>query len=388
MQSHITITPKGERWYRKGHPWIYKDDLKKPTPNVSGQVVAVKASDGRLLGQAFYNGVSKIALRFLTEEPGVSVDRDFWAGRFEAALEYRRRVVQESNACRLIYSEADGFPGLIVDRYDTVLVFQVQSLGMEQILPLLTELAVEATGAKTVIAFNESPVRKLEGLPQERKVLLGADPGRLEITEGNRRYIVDFQRGQKTGIYLDQRENRLRARDFSRGRVLDAFAYQGAFSLQVADRAGEVLALEDSEGAVGLMKENLALNGVENVTVEKVNAFDRLKALDKEKQEFDLVILDPPAFAKSKQDVPNARRGYREINLRAMKILKPGGTLISCSCSHNVTDELFLEILSEASVGAGRAVRLVEIRTQAKDHPILLTHPESKYLKCLVLEVI
>ncbi len=386
VPAEITITPKGERWHRSGHPWIYQDDLMAGDATLSGQVVQVKGPNGRPLGQAFYNGASKIALRWVTDDPEKKADRSFWEERFRAALEYRQRVVQDSTAYRLISSEADGFPGLIVDRYDSTLVFQVLSLGIDRILPLIVELAVEMARPKAIVACNDSSVRKLEGLPLERKTLFGEPPNRIEVKEGDRRYLVDVWKGQKTGAYLDQRENRLHARDFARGRVLDAFAYQGGFSLQMADRAEHVLAIEDSEWAAGVLKENLSLNSLTNVQVERANAFDRLKAMETQGERFDVVILDPPAFAKNKQEAPDAWRGYREINLRAMRILKPGGTLISCSCSHNISDEMFLEILREAATGARRVVRLLEIRTQSRDHPILLTHPESKYLKCLIVE--
>ena len=383
----ITLTPKGERWRKNGHPWSYQDDLAAGDATLSGQVVQVQAPNGRVLGQAFYNGGSKIALRWLTDDAAPKVDRAFWIARLKAALDYRQRVVCNSNACRLVFSEADAIPGLIVDRYDTVLVLQSLSLGVERILPTLVEGLQELVHPTAILAFNDSSVRTLEGLPKERRVLVGTQPERVVIQEGDRRYYVDVAKGQKTGIYLDQRDNRLRARDFARGRVLDAFAYQGAFSIQVADKADEVLAIEDSEWSVQMLKENLALNEIGNVKAERGNAFDRLRTLEQEKQKFDLVILDPPAFAKNKLEVEGALRGYREINLRAMQVLKPGGTLITCSCSYNISDEIFLQILREASSGAGRAVRLIETRTQSLDHPILLTHPESKYLKCLILEV-
>jgi len=383
----ITITPKGERWHKTGHPWVYQDDLVSGDAALSGQVVQVKAPNGRLLGQAFYNGGSKIALRWLTDDLQQKVDRAFWIARLKAALDYRQRVVRNSSAYRLIFSEADAIPGLIVDRYDSVLVLQSLSLGVERILPTIVEGLKELVQPMAILAFNDSSVRTLEGLPKERRVLFGKQPERLVVQEGDRRYYVDVAKGQKTGLYLDQRENRLRARDFARGRVLDGFAYQGAFSIQVADKAEEVLAIEDSEWAVQMIKENLELNQIGNVRAERGNAFDRLRTLEQEKQKFDLVILDPPAFAKNKQEVEGAWRGYREINLRAMQVLKPGGTLITCSCSYSITDEIFLEILREASSGARRAVRLIETRTQSLDHPILLTHPESKYLKCLLLEV-
>ncbi len=354
----------------------------------SGQVVRVKAPGGRLLGQAFFNASSKIRLRWLTEDPDRSIDRAFWSERLDRALELRGRVVRDSTAYRLISSEADGFPGLIVDRYGPVLVLQSLSLGIEKNLDLLVELLVEKVRPEAVVARNDSLIRALEGMSQEKKTLHGQSPGPVEVQEGDRRYRVDVWEGQKTGAYLDQRENRLRARVYARGRALDAFAYQGGFSLQISAGCAQVLAVEDSEWAVGRIQENLSLNQISNVRVERDNAFDRLKKLDQEGEKFDLVILDPPAFAKSKAQIAGAVRGYREINRRALRILKSGGTLITCSCSYNVSDDLFIEILREASRDAQRPTRLVEIRTQALDHPILLTHPESKYLKCLVLEAV
>ncbi len=383
----VTLTAKGLRWHETGHPWTYESDLNSPDAHLSGQAVRVEAPNGRPLGKAFYNPKSKIALRWLTDDPDQPIDPAFWKERLKKALELRQRVVEESTAYRLVSSEADGFPGLIVDRYGSVLVLQSLSLGIDRILPLLVELLVEQLRPEGIVARNDASVRTLEGLPVEKKVLLGKQPGRIQVEEGDRRYWVDLWEGQKTGGYLDQRENRLRARVYARGRVLDAFAYQGGFTLQVAERAEQALAIEDSEAAVRICKENLALNQISNVQVERANSFDRLKALDRAKERFDLVILDPPAFAKQKKELPDAWRGYREINLRALRILKPGGTLISCSCSYQVTDEIFLEVLRQASADSRRKVRLVEIRTQARDHPILLTHPESKYLKCLVLEV-
>ncbi len=355
---------------------------------LSGQVVRVKAPNGRLLGQAFYNAVSKIGLRWLDHDPEKPVDRSFWTARLAVALEYRARVVQRSTACRLVSSEADGFPGLIVDRYGPVLVLQSMCLGMDRFVPLIVELLTDLVHPEVVIARNDSNIRALEGLPVEKQLISGKQPGRVEVTEGDCRFLVDVWEGQKTGAFLDQRENRLRARDYSRGRVLDAFAYQGAFALQVAAKAREVLALEDSESAVRQTQENLSLNGVTNVRVEKANVFDRLRELEKAGERFDLVILDPPAFAKNKQEILNAWRGYREINLRALRILQPGGTLITCSCSYNISDEAFMMILREASRDAQRPARLLEVRTQARDHPVLLTHPESKYLKCVILEVV
>jgi len=388
VDREVTLTSKGGRWHRTGHPWVYRDDIKEADASLSGEIVRVKASNGQPLGQALFNAQSKIALRWLDSNSERRIDRDFWASRLQAALEYRRRVVQGSTAYRLISSEADGFPGLIVDRYEDALVLQVLSLGIDRNLPLIIEILTESLHPKAVIARNDSPIRSLEGLPQEKEKILGDPPSRMEVSEGECRYLVDVWEGQKTGAYLDQRENRLFAGKHLQGRILDAFSYQGGFSLQVAKRAEEVLAIEDSEAAAAILKENLKLNDIQNVRVEKDNAFDRLKTLEKAGEKFDAVILDPPAFAKSKAQVPSAWAGYREINLRAMRILKSGGLLISCSCSYNIHSEEFLNILWESAIEAGRTARVLESRTQAKDHPILLSHPESKYLKCEILEIL
>ena len=388
MIPQVTLTSKGERWRRGGHPWIYRDDIGSSDSVPSGEVVQVKAANGRLLGQAFYSSSSKIALRWLTDDPQEVIDRKFWAARFQAALEYRRRVVQESTAYRLVSSEADGFPGLIVDQYGPVVVLQSLSLGIDRILPLLVDLLTEFLQPQAIVARNDSHVRALEGLPQEKRLIAGSKPGRIEVVEADRRYLVDVWEGHKTGAYLDQRENRLWARRYARGKVLDAFAYQGGFSLHVAPLAEDLLAIEDTEFSVGLLKENLALNGITNVRVERENVFDRLRSLERAGEKFDLVILDPPAFAKNKQEVPDAYRGYREVNLRALRILKPAGTLITCSCSYNMTEETFTAVLREASRDSERMVRLLEIRTQSRDHPIVLTHPESKYLRCAALEAV
>jgi 23S rRNA (cytosine1962-C5)-methyltransferase len=388
MGDQVTLTAKGERWARSRHPWVYQDDLKERQPALSGQIVQVKAPNGRPMGQAFYNAKSKIALRWLTDNPDLSMDRDFWAGRLQKAIDYRKRKVSGSSAYRLIFSEADGFPGLIVDCYDEILVLQSLGLGIDQILPTLVELLTSLLHPKAIVARNDASVRKLEGLPVEKRMILGDQPNRVEVKEGEVCYLVDVWEGHKTGAYLDQRENRLWARGFAKGAILDAFAYQGGFTMHVASKADEVLAIEDSSSAIGLLQENLKLNKLTNVRVERANAFDRLKALEKEKALFDLVILDPPAFARNKNELPGACRGYREINLRAMRILKPGGILVSCSCSYQVSEEIFLAILREAAADSGRSVHLLETRTQAKDHPILITHPEGKYLKCVALEVI
>ncbi len=387
MGDKVTLTAKGERWHRTRHPWVYRDDVKPADEALAGRVVRVESPSGRALGQAFFNPRSKIALRWLTDNPEEPVDRGFWASRLEAALDLRRRVVEDSSAFRLIYSEADGFPGLIVDRYGEVLVVQSLSMGIEQVLPILLDLLQEKLKPAAIVARNDSSVRALEGLPQEKKVLQGSVPEQLEIQEGQARFRVDVMQGHKTGLYLDQRENRIWAAGYARGRVLDAFAYQGGFSVHAAARAEEVLALEDSAAAVERVTENARLNGRAQVRAERANAFDRLRELERGGERFDLVILDPPAFAKNRTQLQDALRGYLEINLRALRLVKSGGILITCSCSYLVREELFAELLQRAAADSGRSVRLREVRLQARDHPILVTHPESRYLKCAALEV-
>ena len=388
MAGEVMLTAKGERWHRSRHPWIYRDDLQAVDGSAAGQIVQVKAADGRPLGQAFCNPASKITLRWLTDNAEEPIDRNFWAGRIQQALAFRQRVVRDSNAYRLISSEADGFPGLIVDRYGEVLVLQSLSLGIEKVLPMILKLLIDQVRPCAVVARNESSIRVLEGLPQEKGVIHGTLPERIEILEGKCRFWVDVLEGHKTGFYLDQRENRVWAKGYARGRVLDAFAYQGGFSLQVAENAEEVLAIEDSAAAVERLNENLRLNGKDRVKAERANAFDRLRELEKQGDKFDLVILDPPAFAKNRAEIRDAWRGYREINLRGLRLLNPGGVLITCSCSYLITEEIFGEILREASRDAHRTVRFLESRAQSRDHPVVLTHPESRYLKCVALEVV
>jgi 23S rRNA (cytosine1962-C5)-methyltransferase len=390
MSDAVQLTPKGERWRKTGHPWIYRDDVQALSSQQAGKIVRVLDPSGKPVGQALCNPHSKIALRWLTDQPDEPLDRSFWQRRLEAAIRLREAVVKDSNAYRLIYAEADGFPGLIVDRYDRVLVVQCLSLGMEQLLPHMVEQLIERLNPQAIVLRHDASVRRLEGLPLKKEVVYGHLPNRLEICEGPCRFWVDVWEGQKTGAYLDQRENRLRAGEYARGRkqVLDLFSYQGAFALQVARYVEGVLAVEDSLKAVEKIRDHATLNGLKNIQAERANVFHALRRLEKEGKRFDLVILDPPAFAKNRQEIADAQRGYREINLRAMRLLGPRGILITCSCSFLIGEAEFLAILRQASADAARRFRVLEIRTQAQDHPILVTHPEGRYLKCVVLEAI
>ena len=382
----VRLTAKGLRWHRTGHPWVYRNDLDGSPEIPSGALVSVSDPGGRFLGQAFYSAASRIALRMVTEgdEP---VDRDFWEARLKRALDYRRRVVAGTDACRLIYGEADGFPGLVVDSYAGHLAIQTLHPGMEQRLPEIMDLLVAHLSPASVTLRLDAEVRHQEGLPLEVRTVHGDLPPRVEVREGLVKLGVDIRSGQKTGLFLDQRENRLAAAAFSRGEVLDAFAYQGAFAMHLAPGARRVTLVESSGAALAVAKDNAGLNGFDHLDLVKANVFAFLKEAVTEGRRFDCISLDPPAFAKSRRDRDAAYKGYKEINRRAFQLLNPGGVLITCSCSYNLSEPEFLEIVRAAAADAHRQARLVERRGAARDHPALLSLPESLYLKCLILMV-
>ena len=382
----IRITGKGLRWQRTGHPWLYRDDLTGEVKLPHGELAAVLGPGDRFLGQAFYSATSRIALRFVTygQEP---VDINFWERRLGRALEYRRQLVTPDNAFRLIYAEADGFPGLVADSYAGHLVLQAHHAGIDRRLPELTDLLEKRLHPKSITLRHDAEVRRLEGLPLEIKTLFGELPPRVEVQEGGVRLWVDIRGGQKTGLFLDQRENRAAAVSYARGRVLDAFSYQGAFALHLAHLSEHVTLVETSAAALEMARENARLNDLDNLDYVKENVFGYLKAAVAAEERFDTVVLDPPAFAKSRGERPAAVKGYREINRRAFQLLNPGGVLITCSCSYNLSEPEFLGIIREAAAEARRQAKLIERRGAARDHPALLSLPESLYLKCLILEI-
>lgn len=385
--STIRLTPKGLRWQRTGHPWVYRNDLVDPDPGLaSGELVAVADPQGRYLGQAFYSAASRIALRFVTYTDE-AVDGRFWKVRLSRALAWREQVVRDTEAYRLIYGESDGFPGLVVDSYAGHLAVQTLHPGPERLLPELVEILRDYLQPASITLRHDAEVRRLEGLPLEVKTVYGELPEQVEVGEGPVRFLVDLRRGQKTGLFLDQRENRRAAAAFTRGEVLDAFAYQGAFAQHLAPGAEHVTLVETSEAALALARENARLNELTNLEYVKENVFSYLKGAFQAGRRFHLIVLDPPAFAKSRADRPGALKGYQEINRRAFQLLHPGGILVTCSCSYNLSELEFLEILRRAAVAAGRQARLIEKRGAAKDHPALLSLPESLYLKCLILAV-
>jgi 23S rRNA (cytosine1962-C5)-methyltransferase len=383
----VTLQPRGVRRLRGSHPWIFRDDLRDTSTAGHGDVVRVTAPDGRALGWAAYSATSKIALRAISrdaEEP----DDGFWSARLEGALLHRRRVVPpDCNAQRVVFGESDGFPGLVIDRYDRHLVVQCLTLWAERMLARCVEGLSAHLALDSVLARNDAAVRRLEGLPREVRQVQGHTPNLVEVREGDVRYVVDPWEGQKTGAFLDQRENRMAVAGLCSGRVLDGFCYQAGFSLHAAHHAEEVVALDSSRSALARAGEAVGLNGLDNVELRRANVFDELKRLDRRAESFDAIILDPPAFAKSRADLPAAERAYKEINVRAMRLLGRESILVTSSCSYNLSESRFLEILRAAAVDARRTVRLLDKRAQSRDHPIRLGFPESHYLKCLVLSV-
>jgi len=305
--------------------------------------------------------------------------------RIVEAVRWRETVAAGASACRLVHGEGDGLPSLIVDRYGEYLVIQTLSQATDRSKGEIVSALQELLSPKGILERNDPKVRRLEGLEPMVSVLQGEVPVTVEVEEGGIRFAVDLVQGQKTGAFLDQRENHLRVRSYARGRVLDAFTYDGGFALQAAARAESVLAVDVSAEAVARVQANAARNGLTNVTAREANVFDLLRELHQGGERFDTVILDPPAFAKSRDAVEKARRGYKDINLRAMKLLKPGGCLVTCSCSYHIHEADFEEILVAAAVDAGVSATIVEKRRQARDHPIVLGVPETYYLKCFVL---
>jgi 23S rRNA (cytosine1962-C5)-methyltransferase len=385
--GRLIPTFKGLAWFRKGHPWIFRNDLAKIQDAAPGSIVSLEEKNGKFLAQGFYSEHSKIAFRLVSrsQEP---IDLPFWKDRVKKAFRYRQAVVERTNAYRLIYGESDGIPSLIVDRYADHFVLQTLSQATENLLVLFTKILLELFRPSSILLRNDLSVRELEGLPQEKKILVGECPSRVQVFEGKIQYRVDLWKGQKTGAYLDQRENRAVASRFLRGRVLDAFCYHGWFALHAARHAAQVIGVDSSQEAIEQARENAGLNGLANAEFRKENVFTFLKAEAEAGQRYDGIILDPPAFAKSKENIGSASRGYKELNLRAIRLLNPGGFLITSSCSYNLSEAQFGRILRECAQDSGSALRIIERRGQSADHPVLLSFPESFYLKCLLLQKI
>jgi 23S rRNA (cytosine1962-C5)-methyltransferase len=385
MTPTVVISTRGEERLHSGHPWIYRADVANVRAE-AGDIVQIRSPRGRTLGSALYSDRSQIALRLLSYGDAAA-DIALIRRRLESAIAFRQSLAIDATAYRLVHGEADLLPSLIVDRYGDYLVVQTLSQGMDRLMPALTPMLAELLQPRGILARNDPRARVLEGLEQRVEVVAGDLPDSVTVTETGIEYDVDLRRGQKTGLFLDQRENRAAAAVYARGRLLDCFSYNGGFALVLGRSCDETIAIDVSEDAVTRVRQNAARNGVV-VDARVGNVFDELRGLDRLAERFDTIVLDPPAFAKNKAAVSNARSGYKEINLRALKLLNPGGTLITCSCSYHVNEAAFAEIVYEAAVDAQAHVTVVEKRMQGRDHPVLLGVPETYYLKCFILRKI
>lgn len=386
--NEIRVNRKAAERVASGHPWIFSSDIIDLDGAQPGEAVKTADWRGRPLGTAHYSSASQITLRMLSEQVE-AIDRAFFLRRLRAAEEHRCRVVHHSNAYRVVHGEADLLPALVVDRYADYLVVQTLNQGMDaakaEIFSCLNEIFLPAG----IVARNDVAVRAKEQLPLEAAVVSGDVPEFVPVQINGLTLRADLLRGQKTGIYLDQRENYLAAARYARGgRVLDAFTSTGGFALHLAGKCESIEGVDSSTAALATARTNAQANGIENTQFRESDVFDLLASYASGQRSFSMVVLDPPAFAKSRRSVEAAASGYKEINLRALRLLGPGGVLVTCSCSHHVSEAMLLEVVAQAALDARRKVRVLERRTQAQDHPILLTVPETHYLKCLILELV
>lgn len=391
MTPQAVVSRRGAERLQTGHPWIYRSDIVDATAE-RGDIVRVVTERGRPLGWAYWSSESQIAVRMISLATGATPpdERELIETRVRDAALYRASLEIDDTAWRLVHAESDGLPATIVDRYGdehgTWFVVQTLSQASDRRLGLLVDILVHLFQPTGILARNDPRVRTLEGLETTVKVVYGDVPQRVHVREGGVLYAADLRAGQKTGLFLDQRENHAAAARYTRGEVLDAFTYNGGFALQMAQRTtSPVLALDSSAAAVAITEANAELNGLSNLEAREANVFDELRELEVSGRKFDTISLDPPAFAKTKASVERALGGYKEINLRALRLLRPGGHLITCSCSYNIDDALFLDVVRSAAADAHAGLWLVERRTQSADHPTLITVPETSYLKCLIL---
>lgn len=383
MQT-LYLHPGRERRILQGHRWVFSNEISSPLSDYEpGSWVEVYSSKGVLLGSGYINPQSLIAVRLVCR-PGRKPTEEFFRELLRKADSVRRELFYPGSECyRMVYGESDGLPGLIVDRYRSVLVYQIATLGMSRLEPLLRDLLVELFQPEALVFRNDSQARALEGLPAERGIAYGEIPPEYWVDVDGVKFNVDFLYGQKTGLFLDQRDNRKALQRFVKDRkILDLFCYQGGWSLSAAlGGAKEVTGIDQSAGSIERARSNAVRNGVDGIcTFMEDDAFQFLKKV--EKGSFDLIVLDPPAFAKTKSALPEAKKGYVDLNRRALLALKPGGILATCSCSYHLTEDLFREVLLQASLASGKGLRILETRGQAPDHPVLLAMPETRYLKC------
>jgi len=380
-----TVSQRGAQRWARGHPWIFKSDVRK-RPAAPAGVVRVRDDRGRWLGIALWSPSSEISLRLLDSEPDAVIDASWWDDRLARSIARRKDLSRVTTGYRLVHAEGDGLPALICDRYDRWLVVQLLSAGLEAFREPIVEAFVRLTGAEGVLARNDVLLRSREGLARETVLLHGDVPREIIVNEHGIRYAAAPWTGQKTGAFLDQRENRVLLGGLARGRALDCFSYHGSFALHLARRAEHVVAIDSSAEALVRARANASLNGLSNVECVEANAFDYLRDRDRAGDTFDTIALDPPAFAKTRGALEAALRGYHEINLRAMRLLAPGGVLYTASCSFHLTRPLFLEMIERAAEDSGRRLVLRHILGQPADHPEVVTIPETGYLKGAVLQ--
>ena len=380
MTDTAVVSKRGAQRWDRGHPWIYRSDVERRPEGPAG-VVRVTDARGKGLGVALWSPASEISLRLLDRKPDATIDAEWWRDRLAAALERRQQIARDTSAYRILHGEADGCPSLICDRYDRWLVVQLMSDGVEGCRPQILDALSSLPGVEGVLARNDVPLRAKEKLPVGVELLRGSVPETVEVVEHGVRYLAAPWTGQKTGAFLDQRENRRMIAAHTKGRALDCFSYHGSFALHMAAAAESVLALDVSGDALERAADNARLNGYTNLETRTADAFDFLKSAERARERFDTIVLDPPAFAKSRSALPAAIRGYKEINLRAMRLLSPKGVLLTASCSFHLSKAHFLEMLGDAAADSGRRLELRQIRGQPADHPEVLTIPETGYLK-------
>ncbi len=384
--TEVRVNRKGADRVASGHPWIFSSDVVERDNAAPGSAVKVLDPQHRALGMAHYSSTSQICLRLLSREVE-EIGPEFFARRIAEANEHRRMVVRDTDAYRVVHGEGDRLPALIVDRYGDYLVIQTLDQGMDAAKDWIVAALVNLFAPRGIVARNDAAVRRHEQLPLETGVISGEAPREVWVRMNGLAFRADLLEGQKTGIFLDQRENYVTAARYAKGKALDCFTSTGGFALHMAAKCESVEAVDSSAAALATAEANRQANGISNVEFREADVFEVLAGYASARREFSAVVLDPPAFAKSRRNLEAAARGYKEINLRALRLLGSGGILVTCSCSHHVSEAMLLEIVAEAALDAGRELRVLERRTQAQDHPILLTVPETCYLKCLVLEV-
>lgn len=381
----VSVTRRAAARLERGHPWIFRSDLAGEPDAPAASAVRVQLESGKPLGTAHYSSTSQIALRMLADRD-VVVDEAFLRARITSALALRQRLLRDTDSYRVVYGEADFLPGLVVDRYADCLAIQTLSQGMDALQPAIVRVLAELAAPRAIVEKNEVHSRTLEGLALRSGVVAGALEGPIRISLNGLRFEVDLLGGQKTGFFLDQRENYAAVRRYGRGRALDCFTYGGGFALHLASVCEAVEAVDSSASAVALASRNAEENGLGNIAVREADVFQLLASYQSARRTFDTIVLDPPAFTKSRSRKDDAARGYKEINLRALRLLAPGGILVTCSCSHHVSGAELLDVMREASCDTKRPLRLLETRSQASCHPVRVGVPETEYLKCFILQ--